>query len=139
MQLQEIIHSWVDALNDGDVEHLINLYAEQAIYEPVGGKSIAGKAAIKERLQWEIDRQTVPCLIEDLFGEKEWVVLEWKDPLGLQATRFFHIINNKIIFQKNYWHSISYLKMNNIELPVDLDLGYPLEVWLTKFRIPKED
>ena len=49
--------------------------------------------------------------------KKEWVILEWKDPLGLRGCGFFQIIDEKIKFQKGYWDKLSFLKLHNLPIP----------------------
>ncbi len=46
----------------------------------------------------------------------EWVILEWKDPLGLRGCGFFQIKDDKIIFQRGYWDKLSFLKQHNLPI-----------------------
>ena len=57
------------------------------------------------------------CLVENIFEDNEWAILEWKDPQGLRGCGFFHIINNKIKFQRGYWDKLSFLRMHNLPIP----------------------
>lgn len=43
----------------------------------------------------------------DKFEDGQWAILEWKDSLGLRGCGFFHIVNDKILFQRGYWDKIS--------------------------------
>ena len=30
------------------------------------------------------------CIVEHIFEDGEWAIMEWKDPLGLRGCGFFH-------------------------------------------------
>ncbi len=59
------------------------------------------------------------CIIENIFEDGEWAILEWKDPLGLRGCGFFHIVDGKIIFQRGYWDKLSFLRMHKLPLPTE--------------------
>ena len=44
-------------------------------------------------------------------------ILEWSDPLGLRGCGFFHIVDDKIAFQRGYWDKLSFLKLHGLTLP----------------------
>lgn len=56
------------------------------------------------------------CISENIFEDGEWAILEWKDPKGFRGSGFFHIKNDKIIFQRGYWDKLSFHKFHNIPL-----------------------
>lgn len=64
-------------------------------------------------------RADMICIIENIFEDGNWVILEWKDPLGLRGCCFFQIQNGKIIFQRGYWDKISFLRMHNLPIPIE--------------------
>jgi len=37
------------------------------------------------------------CIVEDLFAEGEWAILEWRDPSGLRGCGFFHVVDGRIV------------------------------------------
>lgn len=37
-----------------------------------------------------------------MFEDGEWAIMEWKDSLSLRGYRFFHIQNDRIVFQRDY-------------------------------------
>jgi hypothetical protein len=57
------------------------------------------------------------CLIENIFEDGDWAILEWKDPKGLRGCVFFHIIEGKIDFQRGYWDKLSLLRLNGLPIP----------------------
>ena len=56
------------------------------------------------------------CIVENIFEDGEWAIMEWKGPLGLRGCRFFHIQNDKIIFQRGYRDKLSYLRQHGLPI-----------------------
>ena len=52
--------------------------------------------------------------VENIFEDGEWAIMEWKDPLGLRGCGFFHVQNDKIVFQRGYWDKLSFLKQHGL-------------------------
>jgi hypothetical protein len=48
------------------------------------------------------------CIVENIFEDGEWRILEWHDPLGLGGCGFFRVIKGKIVFQRGYWDKLSF-------------------------------
>lgn len=113
---KEILKQWVGHFNNADVESLINLYADDAVNHQVANEPVKGKTAIKEMFKKEFAQAEMTCIVENMFEDGEWAIMEWKDPLGLRGCGFFHIQNGKIIFQRGYWDKLSFLKMNNLPI-----------------------
>ena len=43
------------------------------------------------------------CMVENIFEDGEWAIMEWKDSLGLRGCGFFHVKdNNKLSFLKQH-------------------------------------
>ena len=57
------------------------------------------------------------CIVENIFEEGEWAILEWRDPLGLRGCGFFHVVDDKIVFQRGYWDKLSFLKSQGLPIP----------------------
>jgi hypothetical protein len=57
------------------------------------------------------------CIVENIFQDGDWAMLEWRDPLGLRGCGFFHIVDDKIVFQRGYWDRLSFLKAHGLPLP----------------------
>ena len=54
------------------------------------------------------------CIVAHIFEDGEWAIMEWKDPLGLRGCGFFHVQNDKIVFQRGYWDKLSFLKQHGL-------------------------
>ncbi|MDX8337125.1 MULTISPECIES: nuclear transport factor 2 family protein [Cetobacterium] len=117
MTPKQILNKWVDAFNLADADSLANLYDDNAINHQVANEPVIGKIAIKEMFKNEFSTAEMVCIVENIFEDGQWAIMEWKDPTGFRGCGFFHIVNDKIIFQRGYWDKLSFLKQNN--LPVD--------------------
>ena len=56
------------------------------------------------------------CIVENIFEDGEWAIMEWKEPLGLRGCGFFHVKVNKIVFLRGYWDKLSFLKQHNLPI-----------------------
>lgn len=117
MSQKNIIEKWVEAFNNKNAEALSNFYHDDAINHQVVNEPVVGKIAIKEMFIAAFEEAEMFCIIENIFEDGEWGILEWKDPLGLRGCGFFHIINKKIIFQRGYWDKLSFLRQNDLPIP----------------------
>jgi len=117
MKLKDIVIKWVDAFNRADADALGDLYADDAINHQVINNPVNGKAAIRQMFKDEFSNAKMVCIVENIFEDGEWAILEWKDPLGLRGCGFFHIKNNKIIFQRGYWDRLSFLRQHKLPIP----------------------
>lgn len=117
MTLKTTVEMWVKTFNSGDADVLAEFYSEDAINHQVAEVPVAGKEAIREMFLREFSQAEMTCLVENIFEDGEWAILEWKDPLGLRGCGFFHIQNGKIIFQRGYWDKLSFLRMHNLPIP----------------------
>ncbi|MEM6719632.1 MAG: nuclear transport factor 2 family protein [Bacteroidota bacterium] len=119
MKLKEFIKKWVAAFNEGNAEKLSEFYHDDAINHQVTHEPVVGKIAIWEMFQSEFDQAEMTCIIENIFEDTDWVILEWKDPLGLRSCGFFQIENDKIKFQRGYWDKLSFLRQHNLPIPTE--------------------
>ena len=78
-----------------------------------------GKEAIRHMFEKEFSQATMTCIVENLFEDGEWAILEWRDPLGLRGCGFFHIRNGQIVFQRGYWDKLSFLRQQGLPLPTE--------------------
>jgi len=76
--------------------------------------TFVGVAAIREMFANEFATAKMVCIVENIFEDGQWAILEWKDPLGLRGCGFFHVVNEKILFQRGYWDKLSFLKQHNL-------------------------
>lgn len=117
MSPKEVVEKWVDTFNKANAELLAALYAEDAINHHVNNEPLVGKEAIKQRFEKEFASAEMVCIIENIFEDGNWAILEWKDPKGFRGSGFFQIKNSLIQFQRGYWDKLTFLQLNN--LPID--------------------
>ena len=113
MEPKDILEKWINAFNNADAEALTDLYSEDAVNHQVANEPLMGKAAIRQMFAEEFANAVMVCIPENIFQDGNWVILEWRDPLGLRGCGFFHIVENKIIFQRGYWDKLSFIKLHN--------------------------
>ena len=114
---KDILIQWLDAFNSADIDKLSGLYSENAVNHQVANEPVIGKMAITKMFEQEFAAADMTCIVENIFEDGEWVIMEWKDPLGLRGCGFFQIQNGKIIFQRGYWDKLSFLKQH--DLPIE--------------------
>lgn len=117
MSPKDVVKRFVAAFNNADAETLANLYAEDAVNHQVAESPVSGREAIREMFINEFARAKMICIVENLFEDGEWAILEWRDPLGLRGCGVFHIINGKIAFQRGYWDKLTFLRQHGLSLP----------------------
>lgn len=113
----EVLRKFVKAFNMADAETLANLYSEDAINHQVAEDPIQGRAAIKEMFVREFAHAEMTCIVENMFEDGEWAIMEWRDPLGLRGCGFFHVVDGEIVFQRGYWDKLTFLRQQNLPLP----------------------
>jgi hypothetical protein len=114
MQPRELVRAWVEAFNGEDIEVLVGLYSESAINHQVVGAPAHGREAIREMFVSAFKEADMFCIVENLFEDGEWAILEWRDPRGLRGCGFFHVVDDKIVFQRGYWDKLSYLRCHGL-------------------------
>jgi hypothetical protein len=117
MKPRELILEWVHLFNEGKAEALAEMYHEDAVNHQVTNDPVIGKKAIGEMFSREFANAEMICLIENIFEDGEWGILEWKDPLGLRGCGFFQIKLGKIKFQRGYWDKLTFLRVHNLPIP----------------------
>ena len=114
MKPSEVLKCWVSAFNKADVNALMELYDENAVNHQVANEPVVGKTAIEEMFLREFESAKMVCIVENMFEDGDWAIMEWRNPLGLRGCGFFQVINDKIVFQRGYWDKLSFLKQKNI-------------------------
>lgn len=117
MQPRELVKAWVDAFNRADVAALTALYAEDAVNHQVAESPVEGREAIAEMFAAEFARAEMVCIVENVFQDGAWGILEWRDPKGLRGCGFFHVVDGRIAFQRGYWDKLSFLRLHGLPLP----------------------
>ncbi len=114
---REVVAAWVEAFNRADVDGLADFYSEDAVNHQVAAGFVEGREAIRANFAREFATATMVCIVDHIFEDGEWAILEWRDPLGLRGCGFFHIVNGKIHFQRGYWDMLSFLRQHKLPLP----------------------
>ena len=117
MKPKDIVEQFVILFNKADVNGLAELYEENAVNHQVANEPVEGKENIRKMFEEEFANADMTCIVENIFEDGEWAILEWKDPLGLRGCGFFHIIDGKIHFQRGYWDRLSFLRLYNLPIP----------------------
>jgi limonene-1,2-epoxide hydrolase len=117
MNPRELIQLWVDSFNRADAETLSSYYAEDAVNDQVAEAEVHGRAAIKKMFEEGFAAAEMVCIVENIFEDGEWGILEWRDPLGLRGCGFFLVSNDKIQFQRGYWDKLSFLRQHGLPIP----------------------
>ncbi|GHE59036.1 nuclear transport factor 2 family protein [Roseivirga thermotolerans] len=117
MTPKTLVEEWVRLFNEGNAQALGQLYAEDAINHQVANSPLKGKKAIINSFETEFATAKMTCIVEHIFEDGDWAILEWKDPLGLRGCGFFQVSEGKIVFQRGYWDKLSFLRVHNLPLP----------------------
>jgi ketosteroid isomerase-like protein len=100
MQRRELVRQRVDAFNRADVDALATFYRDDAINHQVAESPVKGRDAIREMFRKGFAQFEMKCIVENLFQDGEWSILEWRDPKGLRDCGFFQVRDDKIVFQR---------------------------------------
>jgi len=85
---KEVVQAWLEAFNRGDVAALAELYAEDATNHQVMFEPVEGRDAIKAMFEAEFAGAEMTCIVENLFEDGDWAILEWRDPKGWDQLSF---------------------------------------------------
>ena len=117
MSPKQLVQEWVSRFNEADVDGLASLYATDATNHQVVMEPLLGREAIQQMFRTEFSRAKMTCIVENIFEDGEWAILEWSDPNGLRGCGFFHIQDSKIIFQRGYFDQLSFFRLQGIAIP----------------------
>ena len=95
---------------------MAEFYSKDAVNHQVTCDSVAGRDAIHQMFAQDFAEAEMECMVENIFEDGEWAILEWRDPLGLRGCGFFHFQNEKIVLQRGYWDRLSFLKMHGLPI-----------------------
>lgn len=114
---KEVVLKWLEAFNNISVDELAALYHEDAINHQVANEPVIGRSNIYQMFCEEFASADMECIMENLFEDGEWAILEWSDPLGMRGCGFFHVVNGKIVFQRGYWDKLTFCRVHNLPVP----------------------
>ncbi len=114
MSPKAVVEEWVRRFNAADLDGLASLYAEDAINHQVVMEPLRGREAIRRMFATEFARAEMVCLVENLFADGEWAILEWRDPKGMRGCGFFQVREGVIVFQRGYFDQLSFFRQQGI-------------------------
>ena len=117
MRPRELVQRWVEAFNRADADELADFYEENAVNHQVAESPVEGREAIRRMFRNGFEAAEMVCLVEQIFEDGEWAILEWRDPRGLRGCGFFHVRDGRIVFQRGYWDKLSFLRMHGLPVP----------------------
>ena len=117
MSPKQLVQEWIGRFNAADVDGLASLYAPDATNHQVVMAPLLGREAIRHMFRTEFDRAEMTCILENLFEDGEWAILEWRDPNGLRGCGFFHVRNDQIVFQRGYFDQLSFFRLQGLAVP----------------------
>lgn len=117
MRPKQVVQAWVEAFNRADIDALAELYHPDAVNHQVVRDPVVGRPAIRAMFAHEFAQAKMVCLVEQLFEDGDWAILEWKDPAGLRGCGFFHVVDGRIQFQRGYWDQLSFLRQQRPAAP----------------------
>lgn len=116
MRPKAVVQAWVETFNSGNPDALAEFYHDDAVNHQVVQEPVEGKTAIHQMFQREFATADMNCMVENIFEDGEWAMLEWRDPQGLRGCGFFRILDGKIAFQRGYWDKLSFLKLHGLPI-----------------------
>ena len=114
---KDLVERWVEAFNNSDAREIAEFYSDDATNHQVAESPVEGKSAIRDMFAREFSQAEMTCMVENIFEDGDWAILEWKDPHGLRGCGFFQIKDGEIVFQRGYWDKLSFLRMHNLPIP----------------------
>jgi limonene-1,2-epoxide hydrolase len=117
MRPKALVLAWVQAFNAKDVDRLASFYAPDAINHQVAESPLRGREVIRCMFADGFASAEMVCIVENVFEDGEWAMLEWRDPKGLRGCGFFHVQNDRIVFQRGYWDKLTFLRQQGLPLP----------------------
>jgi len=116
MTPKTVLQEFVARFNRADADGLAALYAEDAVNHQVANEPVVGRENIRRMFLDEFAAAEMTCLVENMFEDGEWAMMEWRDPKGLRGCGFFHVVDGKIVFQRGYWDKLTMLRQNGLPL-----------------------
>jgi len=80
-------------------------YRDDAINHQMSHEPAEGRAATQEMFARDLVEAEMECIVENVFEDGDWAILERRDPLGIRGCSFFHVENDRITVQRGYCNS----------------------------------
>lgn len=113
------MNTWVEAFNKADASALASFYFENASNHQVAELPIEGREAIRALFANGFASAKMVCIVENIFEEGGWAILEWRDPLGLIGCGCFNVVNGQIVLQRGFWDKLTFLRQHQLLIPND--------------------
>src|SRR3979490_2858318 len=123
MTPRQLVQAWVEAFNRADVDALASFYTTDAVNHQVAETPVQGRENIRQMFASGFASAPMVCIVENLFEDGEWAILEWRDPKGLRGYVLLHVALGRIVFQRGYWDSPTLLRRQALPLPRELPAG----------------
>jgi limonene-1,2-epoxide hydrolase len=120
MKPRQLVQAWVEAFNRADLDALTAFYADDAVNHQVVESPVQGRENIHRMFASAFALAKMHCIVENIFEDGQWAVLEWRDPSGLRGCGFFHVVDGQIRFQRGYWDKLSFLRLHGLPMPKQL-------------------
>jgi hypothetical protein len=117
MKPRQLVQAWVDAFNRADPDALAAFYSEHATNHQVAEAPVRGRENIRQMFATGFASTQMHCIVENIFEDGQWAILEWRDPSGLRGCGFFHIVDDQITFQRGYWDKLSFIRLHGLPMP----------------------
>ena len=75
MRPKEVVHKFVQAFNNADVESLANLNSDDAINHQIAERPVEGCEAIRKMFADSFAEADMTCIVESIFEDGEWAYI----------------------------------------------------------------
>ena len=117
MSPRQLVKEWVARFNAADSAGQASLYAVDAVNHQVVMDPLHGRDEIRRMFETEFARARMTCVVENLFEDGDWAILEWSDPNGLRGCGFFQVRDGQIVFQRGYFDQLSFFRLQGLDGP----------------------
>ncbi len=117
MRPRQLVQAWVEAFNRADADALASFYNADAVNHQVAQAPVQGRENIRQMFASGFALARMHCVVENIFEDGQWAILEWRDPSGLRGCGFFHVVGGQIKFQRGYWDKLSFLRLHGLPMP----------------------
>ena len=120
MRPRQLVQAWVEAFNRADADALASFYSGDAVNHQVAESPVQGRENIRQMFASGFALARMHCIVENIFEDGHWAILEWRDPSGLRGCGFFHVVDGQIKIQRGYWDKLSFLRLHGLPMPEQL-------------------
>ncbi|MDD8042562.1 MAG: nuclear transport factor 2 family protein [Verrucomicrobiota bacterium] len=111
MRPRALVQARVEAFNRADVDALTAFYSETAVNHQVAEALVEGREAICAMFRAGFAATEMVCLVENIFEDGEWAILEGRDPKGHRGR----MGRAPAEFAEMYWEGEMYLHRSRFQ------------------------